>query len=71
VLGQQHFVREDAAGFSETRRIEGLKTFIDELPEIGAAFRPVIPNGLTTQVVGAGFFWCTVGTTLDIALGSP
>jgi hypothetical protein len=71
VLGQEHFFREDAAGLAEARRIEGLKTFIDELPEISAAARPVVPDGLATQVVGTGFFWCTSWATLDFLLGSP
>ncbi len=71
VLGQQHFLREDAASFAEARRIEGLKAFIDELSEIGAASRPVIPDGLATQVAGTAFLRCAGCTTLDVVLGSP
>src|SRR5262245_26210299 len=59
VLGQQHFVGEDSAGFTETRGIECLEALVDQLPEIGATARPVIPYGLSAQVVRTGFFWCS------------
>ena len=36
---------------TEASGVEGLKAVVDELPEIGAALRPVIPDGLATQVV--------------------
>ena len=59
VLGQQHLVGEDAAGLAEPGGVERLKALVDELPDVGAAARPVVPDGLAGQVVGAGFFWCT------------
>ena len=59
VLGQQHLVGEDAAGLTEPRGVEGLKAFVDEVPDVGAAAGPVVPDGLAAQVVGSGFFWCT------------
>ena len=62
VLGQQHLVGEDATGFAEPRGVECLEAFVDEVPDVRAAARPVVPDGLAAQVVGSGFFWCTGGT---------
>ena len=45
VLGQQHLVREDAAGLAEPRGIERLKALVDEVPDVGAAARPVVADG--------------------------
>jgi hypothetical protein len=47
VLGQQHLVGEDAAGFTQPGSIERLKSFIDEMSDIGASARAVIPDGLS------------------------
>jgi hypothetical protein len=51
MFGQQHLLSEDAARLTEASGVEGLKAVVYELSEIGAALRPVIPNGLATQVV--------------------
>ena len=62
VLRQQHLVGEDATGLAEARGVECLEAFVDEVRDVGAAARPVVPDGLTAQVVRSGFFWCTGGT---------
>ena len=46
VLGQQHLVGEDAAGFAEPCGVERLKSFVDEVPDVGAAARPVVADRL-------------------------
>jgi hypothetical protein len=62
VLGQQHLVGEDAARFTEPRSVECLEALVNEMPDVGAAAGPVVPDGLAAQVVFSGFFWCTGGT---------
>ena len=62
VLGQQHLVGEDAAGFAEPRGIERLKSFVDQVPDVGAAAGPVVADGFAGEVVGARFFWRAGGT---------
>ena len=61
VFGEQHLLAEDATGFTEPRRVERLEALVDEVPDVGAAARPVVPDGLAAQMVGSGFFWCTGG----------
>ena len=56
VLGQQHLVGEDATGFAEPRGVECLEPFVDEVPDVGAAAGPVVPDGLAAQMVGCGIF---------------
>ena len=51
VLGQQHLVREDTAGLAKPRRIERLKTLVDQVPDVGAAARPIVANGFAREVV--------------------
>ena len=53
VLGQQHLVGEDAAGFAKPRGVERLKALVDQVPDVGAAAGPVVADGFAGQVVGA------------------
>ena len=50
VLRQEHLVREDPAGFTQPGGVEGLKALVDQLPDVGAAPRPVVANGFSGQV---------------------
>ena len=54
VLRQQHLVREDAARLANPGGVEGLKTFLYEMTDLGAALRPVVADGLAGQVLLAG-----------------
>ena len=47
--GIEHFLREDSARFRQAAGVECLKAFVDELPDVGAAFGPVIANRLAGQ----------------------
>ena len=58
VLGQQHLVGEYAAGLAETRGVEGLKPFVDQVPDVGAATRAVIADGFAGQMLAARLVWC-------------
>jgi hypothetical protein len=49
VLFRQHLVAEDAAGLAEPRRVERLKSFVDELLDVLAAARAVIIDGLAGE----------------------
>jgi hypothetical protein len=51
VLRQKHLVRENPAGLTQPGCVEGLKPFVDQVPDVGAAARPVVPNGFSGQVV--------------------
>ena len=62
VLGLQHLVGEDAARFTEPRGVECLEALVNEMPDVGAAAGPVVPDRLAAQVVCSGFSWCTGGT---------
>ncbi len=53
MLRQEHLVGENAAGLAESRCIEGLKPFFDEVPDVGASARSIVPNGFAGQVIGA------------------
>src|SRR6185503_3338670 len=68
VLGQQHLVREDAAGLAEAGGIERLEPFVDEMPDVGAAARTVVADGLSTQVLRPGRFWGAGGSMRHVRL---
>jgi len=44
VLRQEHLVREDPTGLAEPGGVEGLEALVDQMPDVGAATRPVIAN---------------------------
>ena len=53
VVGRiEHLVGEDVAGLGQAAGIEGLKPAVDQLPDVGAAARPVVLDGFSRQVVG-------------------
>ena len=54
VLGRQHLLREDLAGFGQPAGIERLKAFIDQLRDLAAARGPVIANGFSGEERLAG-----------------
>ena len=53
VLGQEHLVCENPARFAKARRVERLKPLLNQMPDIGAAARPVVANRFARQIVGA------------------
>ena len=54
VLRQQHLVREDVTGLGQAAGVERLKPLVYQLPDLGAATRPVVADRLClTEVVGA------------------
>ena len=52
VLRRQHLVGVDVAGLREPAGIERLEPAVDQLPDFGAAARPVILDGFSGEVVG-------------------
>jgi hypothetical protein len=48
-LRGQHLVCEDLARLGQAAGVERLKSFVDQTPDIRAAGRPVIANGLARQ----------------------
>jgi hypothetical protein len=68
VLWEEHLVGEDPTGLAETGGIEGLEPFVDEVPDVGTAARPVIADRLAAQVIVFGMFW-SASTALDLSLG--
>ena len=42
---RQHLVGEDVAGLREPAGVERLEAVLDELPDVGAAARPVVVDG--------------------------
>jgi hypothetical protein len=64
VLGQQHFLRENAGGLTQPGGIERLKPFVDEVTDVRAAARPVVTDWLARQIIAAaplGSAWSAVG----------
>ena len=55
VLGQQHLVGEDAARFAEPRGVERLKSFVDQMTNVGAAPWTVVADRLAGEVLLACF----------------
>src|SRR5213593_18931 len=47
MIGKQHLVREDAARFAKPRGIEGLEPFINQVMNVRAALRTIVPNRLS------------------------
>jgi hypothetical protein len=52
VFRQEHLVRKNTAGLSQSRRIERLEPVVDKVMDVGAPSRPIVSNGLPGQIVG-------------------
>src|SRR5262245_34240946 len=53
VLRQEHLIRKNTARLPESRRVERLKSFFNELMDVSASTRPIVANGLSGQVTGS------------------
>ena len=51
LIGVEHPVGEDAAGFRQTRGIEGLKPLVDERANLGAPPGSIVGDGLAGEVI--------------------
>ena len=51
VLGIEHLLRKNLAGFGETAGVEGLKSAIDQLTNCGSARRPIVGDRLSGQIL--------------------
>ena len=49
VLRRQHLVGEDLARLAEPRGVERLESLVDQLPDLGAAVRPVVADRLAGE----------------------
>jgi hypothetical protein len=49
VLGGQHLVGVDVAGFGKAPRVDGLEAAVNQLTDVGAARRPVVSNLLALE----------------------
>ena len=59
LLGIQHLLREDRARLGQARGVERLKSFVDEMANLLAPLRPVVPNRLAGEDFRAGRFGST------------
>ena len=65
VVGRiEHPIGEDVARLRQPPRVEGLESLVDEPPQLLAAARPVVADGLAAEVgllVGGGSAWPAMG----------
>ena len=53
VVGRsEHLLGEDVAGLGQPAGVEGLEPAVDQVPDVGAAARPVVLDRFSRKVVG-------------------